>query len=86
MLQLDSPGKGLPDSANFDTYFTTVPDGVPSNVPPLSSSLQYTSSDVTTFFVSQYTYSNNVVVTNNYFQGCISRGLVYHPPTHNPFA
>ena len=86
MLQLDSPDKGLPDSANFDTYFTTVPDGGPSNVSPLSSSRQYTFSDVTTFFVSQYTYSNNVVVTNNYFQGCIYRGLVYHPPTHNPFA
>ena len=36
MLQLDPPGKELPDGANFDNSFATVPDGVPSNVPTLS--------------------------------------------------
>ena len=82
-LQLDPPGKRLPDGINFDTSFTTVPDGVPSNVTPLSSSLQYTSSDSTMTPVSQHTYSNNLVVTDNYFQGCISRVLVYHPLTNN---
>ena len=43
MLQLDSPGKGLHDGTNFDSSTTSGPAGVPSNVPPLSSTLQYTS-------------------------------------------
>ena len=39
MLQLDPPGKTLPDGANFDTSFAIVLDNVTSNVLPLSSIL-----------------------------------------------
>ena len=83
-LQLDPPSKVLFDETKFDTSFTTIPDDVPSNIPPFSSPLQYTSSNGTITPVSQQTYSNNLVVTDNSFQGCISRDLVYHPPTRNP--
>ena len=72
MLQLDPPDKGLPDSVIFDTFFAKAPDGVPSNIPPLFSPLQYTIFDVTIAPVSQNTYSSNLVVTDNCFQGCIS--------------
>ena len=46
-LQLDPSGKGLPNVTNFNASFTTIPDDVPSNVPNLSSSLQYISSNDT---------------------------------------
>ena len=32
MLQLNPPGKGLPDGTTYDTPFATVPDDVPSNI------------------------------------------------------
>ena len=44
---LDPSGKGLPSVTNFNASLTTIPDGVPSNVPNLSSSLQYISSNDT---------------------------------------
>ena len=31
ILQLDPLAKYLPNGANYDTSFATVPDGVPSN-------------------------------------------------------
>ena len=83
-LQLDSLGKGLPDGTNFDTSFTTVSDSVPSNDLPLSSFLQYTSSNDSTTPIYQQDYSNHLIVTDDYSQGCISRDLVCHSPTHNP--
>ena len=67
MLQLDPPGKRLPDGTSFDTSFTTVSEGVLSNVPPLSSCLQYTSSDGIITPVSRQNYSNNIVVADDYF-------------------
>ena len=82
-LQLIPQGKGLPDGTNFDTSFTKVSDSVSSNVTPLSSFFLYTSSDDTITPVSRQNYSNNLVVTGHSFQGCISRDLVYHPPTNN---
>ena len=70
-LKLDPPGKGLSDGIIFDTSFTTVPGGVSSNVTPLFSPLQYTSSDSTITSESQQTYSNNLVLTDNSFQGIV---------------
>ena len=63
-LQFDPP-----DSTNFNASFTTVPDGDPSYVSLLSSFLQHNSSDGTITYVSRHTYSNNLVVTDNYFKG-----------------
>ena len=37
MLQVDPPGKELPDGTEFESSSTSVPAGVPSNVPPLTS-------------------------------------------------
>ena len=39
MLQLDPPGKGLSDGTEFDSSNISVPSGVLSNVPPLTSTL-----------------------------------------------
>ena len=29
-LQLDPPGKVLPDGASYDSFFNAVPDGIPT--------------------------------------------------------
>ena len=81
-LQLHPLDKGLPDETNFDTSFTTIPDGISSDGTPLSVFFQNTSSEGTMIPVSQQTYSNNRVVTDNYFQGCRYRVLEYHLPNH----
>ena len=83
MLQLDPPGKVLPDGTEFDNSNTSVPAGVPSNVPLLASTLQYTSSDSIITPVIRNTFSNNLVVTDTSFHDCVSRELVYNPPTTN---
>lgn len=49
ILQLDSPGKGLLDSVTYESYFATIPGGIFSNVIPLFSLIQCTTSDGTIF-------------------------------------
>ena len=85
MLQLDPPDKGLPNGTNFDSSTTSVPADVPPNVPPLTSTLQYTSSDSITTPVPHNNFFDNLVVTDTSFHGCVSRELVYNLPiTNNP--
>ena len=84
-LQLDPPGKGLPDGASYDLFSTAVPDGIPTNVSTNDCfTLQYTVSNDTIAPVSQATYSSNIVVHDSSFQGCISRELEYHSPGDTP--
>ena len=83
MLQLDPPGKGLPDGTEYDSLSTSVPADVPSNVPPLTSTLQFTSSDGIATPVLQNIFSINLVVTDTSFHGCVSRELMYNPPPNN---
>ena len=80
MLQLSPPYKGLPDRTNFDSSTTSVPAGVPSNVSPLISTLQYSSSNGIITPVPHNNFSNNLVVTDTSFLGCVSREFVYNPP------
>ena len=49
MLQFDSPSKGLLDIAAYESYFSTIPGGIFSTVTPLSSLIQYATSDETHF-------------------------------------
>ena len=80
-LQLDPPGKGLPDGASYYSFFKAVPDGIPKNVlTKVCFALQYTASNGTISPVSEATYSSNIVVNDSLFQGCISRELTYHSP------
>ena len=80
-LQLDPPGKGLPDGASYDSFFNAVPDGILTHVLTKDcSTLQYTASNGTISSVSEATCSSNIVVNDRSFQGCISRKLVYHSP------
>ena len=73
MLQLDPPGKGIPDGSTLESFSAVVPDEVPSHIPSLGYLLlQYTASDGTIAPVSQSTYSSNIVVKDS--------SLVYHSP------
>ena len=84
ILQFDPPGKGLPRCATYATYFTTISNRTHSSVLPMSSPIQDTTSNGTMNSIFQNTHYSNLVVTINYFQGCNSRELVYHPPQVKP--
>ena len=80
-LQLDQPGKDLPDKASYYYFSNVVLDGIPKDVLRKEcSTLQYTASNVIIAPVSESTYSSNIVVNDRSFQGCISRELMYHSP------
>ena len=80
-LQLNPPGKDLLEGATYDSFSNAVPDGIRKNILIQEcSTLQYTASNSTIAPVSQATYSSNIVVNDCFFQGCISRELVYHLP------
>ena len=81
-LQLDPPGKCLPDGASFGSFYNAVPEGIPTNILTNDcSALKYTASNGTIAPVSETTYSSNIVVNDSSLQGCISRELVYHSPS-----
>ena len=81
-LQLDPPGKGLPDGASLDSFSNAVPAGIPTNVLSQNySEIQYTASNGTIAPVSESTYSSNIVVNDSSFKGNITRELVYHSPS-----
>ena len=77
LLQLDPPGKGLPDGDYYIIFYATVSDGASYNVTPLSSPTQYTASERIITPGSQNTYSNNLVVLYDSFQRSISCELIY---------
>ena len=79
LLQLDPPGKGLPDGDYYIIFYATVSDGASYNVTPLSSPTQYTASERIITPGSQNTYSNNLVVLYDSFQRSISCELIYLP-------
>ena len=80
-LQIDPPGKGLPEGATYESVANTVPDGISTNaLTKVCSTLQYTVFNGTIAPAPQATYSSNIVVNDCFFQDCISRELVYHSP------
>ena len=82
MLQVHPLGKGLSDDTNLETTFETMPSGLSSNFPPLSSPLQYTPFNGTNTPVSYTNYLINLINTSSSLKGCISCKLIYHPTQH----
>ena len=72
-LTLDPLGKGLPESIVFDNSTPIIPKGVSTNVKPNPSILHYTSAEGCAFHHSSPTYSDNIVVHDNFFNGNVSR-------------
>ena len=76
-LTLDPLGKGLPESIVFDNSTSIITKGVSTNVKPNPSILHYTSVEGCAFYHSSPTYSDNIVVHDNFFNGNVSRDLEY---------
>ena len=73
-LILDPPGKGLSDGVSFNNSPNFVPPGVRTN---LSAELQYTSMDSVRSATANSTPSDNIVVTDQCFDGNVSWTLSY---------
>ena len=73
-LILDPPDKGLPDGVSLDISTNFVPPGVRSN---LSAQLQYTTIDGVRPATGCSAPSDNIVVTDRFFKGNVSRTLSY---------
>ena len=77
-LDLQPPGKGLPEGAALTQYSPTVPTSVPSNMPLTTSLLHHTSSEG----IPQHslpTPSDNILVTDHFFHDTVTRDLSYIP-------
>ena len=72
-LTLDPPGKGLPEGIVFDNSTPIIPQGVSTNVKPNPSLLHYTSAEGHAVHHSEPTYSDNIIVHDNFSRG-IYRG------------
>ena len=73
-LILDSPGKGLSDGVSLTTSQLFVPPGVRTNK---TAQLQYTAMDGVRLTLVHSTPSDNIVVTDQFFDGNVSRTLSY---------
>ena len=78
-LTLDPPGKELPEGIVFDNSTPIIPQGVSTNVKPNPSLLHYTSAEGRAVHHSAPTYSDNIIVHDNFFEGNVSRELEYIP-------
>ena len=73
-LILDPPGKDLPDDVSLTTLQLLVPPGVRTNT---TAQLQYTAMDNVRPDLAHSTPSDNIVVTDQFFDGNVSRTLSY---------
>ena len=74
-LTLDPPDKGLPEGIVFDNNTSTIPQGVSTNIKPNPSLLRYTSVEGNAIHHNATTYSDNIIVHDNCFEGNVSRDL-----------
>ena len=77
-LDLQPPGKGLPEGASLNQYSPTVSTSIPSNMPLTTSLLHHTSSEG----IPQHsvpTPSDNILVTDHFFHNTVTWDLSYIP-------
>ena len=79
LLTLNPPDKGLPEGIVFDNIIPIIPHGVSTNIKPNPSLLHYTSTEGRAIHHSAPTYSDNIIVHDNFFEGNVSRELEYNP-------
>ena len=78
-LTLDPSCKGLPEGIVFDNSTLIIPQGMSTNIKHTPSLLHYTSAEGRAFHCSSLTYSENIVVHDNFFNWNQSRDLEYKP-------
>ena len=76
-LTLDPTGKRIHEGIVFDDITPIIPQGVSTNIKPNPSLLHYTSAEGLAVHYSAPTYSDNIIVHDNFFEGNISRELEY---------
>ena len=79
LLELQPPGKGLPEGTSLNHYSPTVPTTVPSNLTHTNSLLHHTSAEDIPQHESSRTPSNNILVTDHFFNDTDTRELSYVP-------
>ena len=78
-LELQPPGKGLPQDVSLNHYSPTIPVSVPSNLSHANSLLHHTSADGIPQPDSSHTPSDNILVTDYLFYNTVTRELSYVP-------
>ena len=78
-LDLQPPGKGLPEGASLNHYSPTIPTSVPSNMKFTTSLLHHTSAESIPQTESSPTPSDNILVTDHFFHNTVTRELSYIP-------
>ena len=73
-LNLQPPGKSLPEGATLNNYTNTIPYALSTNL------LYHTSADGNSHSTCHSTPSDNIHVTDHSFKNEVSRKLVYIPP------
>ena len=73
-LDLQPPGKGLPEGATLNYYTKTIFHTLSTNL------LHHTSADGNSHPTCHSTPSDNIHVTDHFFKNEVSRKLVYIPP------
>ena len=78
-LELQPPGKGLPECASFNHYSPTIPSIAPTNLTHTNSLLYYTSVGGISQPVCLNTPSDNILVTDHFLHDTVIRELLYVP-------
>ena len=78
-LDLQPPGKGLPEVTSLNHYSPTIPTSVPSNKQFTTSLLHHTSAEGVPQTESSPTPSDNILVTDHFFHNTVTRELSYIP-------
>ena len=76
-LELQPPGKGLPEGASFNHHSPTIPVYVPSNLSHANSLLHHTSAKGILQPDSSCTPSDNILVTDHLFHNTVTQELSY---------
>ena len=76
-LDLQPPGKGLPEGASLNHYSHTVFSNVSTNITNTNSMLYYTSTKGTPRPLCLRTNSDNIHVTDQFFHDTVTRELSY---------
>ena len=73
-LELQPPGKGLPEDTSLNHYSPTIPVSIPSNLSHSNSLLHHTPAEGI-----PHTPSDNILVTDHFFHNTVIRDLSYVP-------
>ena len=84
-LDLQPPGHGLPEGVSLNHYSPNVPTSVPTNPIHTNSQLHHTAAEGIPTPANSRTPSDNILVTDHFFNDNVTRELKYVPSPSNTF-